>query len=98
MLPKVRFQFRDPVVAALELLTSVYQVKGDEPPVALNWKEFKYWDAVHMFSTRTSNDNGVSCRRPHRGLVAPHGGRIPYARLSTFGTEVLQRCHSDWCK
>ena len=38
MLPEVRFQYRDPVVAALELLTSVYQVKGDIPPVALNWK------------------------------------------------------------
>ena len=37
-LPEVTFYFRDPLVAALELLTSVYQMKGDLQPAALNWK------------------------------------------------------------
>lgn len=56
-LPLVRFHFRDPIVAALELLTSVYQVNEDEAPVKLNWN---YSETKHP-KTGERVFKGTSC-------------------------------------
>ena len=54
--PVVRFQFCDPVVAALDLLTSVYQQKDDKLR-KLNWK----YEEMHHPTTGEKMFKGVSC-------------------------------------